>query len=318
MADPGIPIWLTEGVKKGDALASYGLCTLALLGVWGFKGKNALGGTTVLADVDAVAWNGRSVFIVFDSDVMTKPQVHKALDRLTEHLRRRGAQVRHVYLPSGSTGEKVGVDDFLVAGHTVQELEALTQAPEDEPQESLPLVREQVPDAPVSSDARVPRPYILKPDRMSIIMEKEGSNDEVEEREVPVAPAPIVITSRCQDVDSQEYDLELAWRAQEAWHRVTLRRDVAADHRKLPGAALNGLPVTSINAKAVTAYLADYECLNLDAIPKTLVTRRCGWREVDGKLGFVLGQRVIGMDTVGRLRQAAPLDISWARIPCGS
>jgi hypothetical protein len=69
LADPSIPIWITEGIKKGDALASLGLCALTLLGVWGFKGKNALGGTTVLADLDYVALNHREAFIVFDSDV---------------------------------------------------------------------------------------------------------------------------------------------------------------------------------------------------------------------------------------------------------
>ena len=42
LADPSIPLWVTEGVKKGDALASHGLCAIALLGVWNFKGKNSL------------------------------------------------------------------------------------------------------------------------------------------------------------------------------------------------------------------------------------------------------------------------------------
>jgi hypothetical protein len=37
LRDPTVPLWVTEGVKKGDALASQGACTLALTGgVWGF------------------------------------------------------------------------------------------------------------------------------------------------------------------------------------------------------------------------------------------------------------------------------------------
>ena len=55
VGDPSIPLWAIEGVGKGDALVSRGLYALALMGVWGFKGKNSFGGTTVLADLDAVA-----------------------------------------------------------------------------------------------------------------------------------------------------------------------------------------------------------------------------------------------------------------------
>jgi hypothetical protein len=39
------------------------------------------------------------VRIVFDSDTMTKSDVHKALDRLSEHLQRKKAHVATVYLP---------------------------------------------------------------------------------------------------------------------------------------------------------------------------------------------------------------------------
>ena len=33
LADPRVPLWITEGQKKADALASRGLCAVALLGV---------------------------------------------------------------------------------------------------------------------------------------------------------------------------------------------------------------------------------------------------------------------------------------------
>jgi len=60
-------------------LASRGLCPVALLGVWNWKGKNDLGGTTILADWDYVALDGREVRIVFDSDVMVKVAVRSAI-----------------------------------------------------------------------------------------------------------------------------------------------------------------------------------------------------------------------------------------------
>jgi predicted RNA-binding Zn-ribbon protein involved in translation (DUF1610 family) len=139
LADPGIPLWLTEGQKKADALASHGAVALCLLGVWNFKGKNPLGGTTFLADFDYVAWHGREVRLVFDSDIVTLPSVRMAVERLTEHLSRKGAAVRMVYLPP-MAGKKVGVDDYLVAGHTLQDLEALIEAPRPQAQPAPPQV----------------------------------------------------------------------------------------------------------------------------------------------------------------------------------
>jgi hypothetical protein len=139
--DPKVALWITEGVKKADALASRGQCAIALLGVWNFKGKNEFGGTTLLADFDGIAWDNREVRIVFDSDVMVKPQVRLALDRLTEHLQRKKAHVAHVYLPNGPDGAKMGVDDYFADAHTMEELEALIQAPRPQLQPAKPIVK---------------------------------------------------------------------------------------------------------------------------------------------------------------------------------
>ena len=125
LGNPKLPLFVTEGVKKGDALASRGLCAVALLGVWNFRGTNDHGGKVLLADFEHVALNGRDVFIVFDSDVMLKAAVHGAMSRLGAVLANRGARVRYVYLPTGIAGEKVGVDDYLVQGHSIDNLLAL-------------------------------------------------------------------------------------------------------------------------------------------------------------------------------------------------
>lgn len=138
LADPSIRLWITEGIKKADALASHQLCAIALLGVWNFKGKNEFGATVFLADWDYIALKGREICIVFDSDVMLKPEVRKALDRLIEHLRRKGAQVRAIFLPS-TNGEKIGVDDYLLT-HSVAELEGLINTPRPQPQPAPPQV----------------------------------------------------------------------------------------------------------------------------------------------------------------------------------
>jgi hypothetical protein len=82
LGDPSKPLFVTEGIKKGDSLVSRGLCAVALLGVWNWRGTNEHGGKVALPEWEYVALNGREVYLVFDSDVMLKPQVHAAMVRL--------------------------------------------------------------------------------------------------------------------------------------------------------------------------------------------------------------------------------------------
>jgi hypothetical protein len=145
LKNPAVPLWITEGVKKGDALRTHGQCVVVLLGVNNFMGKNIYGGVTFLADWDYLGLQGRQVRIVFDNDVMIKSQVKKALERLTVHLQRKGAHVVAVYLPT-KAGKKVGVDDYLRT-HTLQDLEGLVEAPRPAPEPAQPLI-ELLPEAP--------------------------------------------------------------------------------------------------------------------------------------------------------------------------
>ena len=125
LGNPRVRLWITEGQKKADALASVGECAIALLGVWNFKGKNADGGITILADFDYITLPDRDVRIVFDSDIAVKPEVFQAMNRLKFHLENKKAKVSVVYLPAAPGGGKQGVDDFLAAGNTLEQLVAL-------------------------------------------------------------------------------------------------------------------------------------------------------------------------------------------------
>lgn len=128
LGDPAAPLFVTEGVRKGDAAVSRGLTCLSLLGVWSWRGTNAQGGRTALPDWEVVALNaGRPVFIVFDSDVALKPEVFQALRRQRALIESRGADCRVIYLPGGMGADKVGLDDFLAAGHGVDELVSLAE-----------------------------------------------------------------------------------------------------------------------------------------------------------------------------------------------
>jgi hypothetical protein len=87
LGNPSVPLFITEGIKKGDALASRGLCAVALLGVWNWRGTNGHGGKAALWDWEYVALNDdREVYIVFDSDVVLKPEIYSAMVRVKAFL----------------------------------------------------------------------------------------------------------------------------------------------------------------------------------------------------------------------------------------
>jgi len=87
-------LWITEGIKKADALTSRGLPTIGLIGVWNWQRDDDL-----LPCWQHVRLKGRRVYVVFDSDVMLKEGVQLALERLVLALEDRGAEVLVVYLP---------------------------------------------------------------------------------------------------------------------------------------------------------------------------------------------------------------------------
>jgi hypothetical protein len=106
LGDPSIPLWITEGVKKADCGTLHGLCTVALSGVWNWRGTNSSGGKTALADFNDIALNGRDVILAFDGDVARNPSVRKALGGLAAYLATKGAHVKYLWLPD--TDDKTG------------------------------------------------------------------------------------------------------------------------------------------------------------------------------------------------------------------
>jgi P4 family phage/plasmid primase-like protien len=128
LADPTVPLYVTEGSKQVDAGVSAGLAVIGLAGCWGWRGKNKKSGKTALPDWEAVALNGRDLFLAFDSDTTRKPKVRDALRRLRAFLEKREARVSVVDLPDLPGREKTGLDDYLAAGHDADDVRALVRA----------------------------------------------------------------------------------------------------------------------------------------------------------------------------------------------
>ena len=110
MADPSYGLIITEGEAKGLVATLAGFPTLALGGVWSFS----TAGGALLDELKAFNWNGRDVFITFDSDAADNPQVVAAEARLVYELQAQaGARCSVVRLPAQDDGSKMGLDDFL-------------------------------------------------------------------------------------------------------------------------------------------------------------------------------------------------------------
>jgi AAA domain/Domain of unknown function (DUF3854) len=127
LQDSRTALWITEGEKKCLKACQEGLACIAVPGVWNWR-QRANSRSMPIPDLDLIVWNGRTVFLVFDSDLRTNKQVGAALYAFAKELKRRGANVSKIDLPDGPGGSKVGLDDYLLK-HTVESLCAIEPSP---------------------------------------------------------------------------------------------------------------------------------------------------------------------------------------------
>jgi hypothetical protein len=116
LEESGHLVLITEGEKKALKADQEGFPCVGLVGVWGWvKKRVGSGPRELIDDLAAVAWEGREVHLVYDSDLVDNSNVAFAEYCLAEVLEEAGAAVKVVRLPAGPGGEKVGLDDYLVA-----------------------------------------------------------------------------------------------------------------------------------------------------------------------------------------------------------
>jgi hypothetical protein len=151
LQDPAVPLLVTEGEKKALKADQEGFPTVGLSGVWAWqrkreKNKDGLpaGPRDLIPDLGAIPWEGRRVFVVFDSDAATNKNVQEAERHFAKALVDRGATVKIVRLPPGPPDKggrpgKVGLDDYFVAGHSAADFRQLLEVatdPEPPPRQS--------------------------------------------------------------------------------------------------------------------------------------------------------------------------------------
>lgn len=104
------PLWITEGAKKVLKLIQHRKAAIGLSGVYGFRAGKQDAESLLCKDLQSFLWKGRTVYLAFDNDLWTNPQVRYALYELAFKLCAQGAIVKIATW----TGEK-GIDDHLAA-----------------------------------------------------------------------------------------------------------------------------------------------------------------------------------------------------------
>lgn len=142
---PAAERWLllTEGELKAACATKQGFPTLGLGGVWSFMSKRE--GLPLLKDLAALDLKDSIVYIVYDSDAASNPDVLKAENVLARQLLyTMKARPFVIRLPAIKGVAKTGLDDFLSA-KGVKALEKLIEKAEEwEQSEALHQLNEEV------------------------------------------------------------------------------------------------------------------------------------------------------------------------------
>ena len=150
-------------------------------------------------------------------------------------------------------------------------------APAQKP--STKMLRDTVPETPI--DMQLPPNF--KYNQSGILHVKETSSGDI--MTYKAAGAPVVISERLFNVDTETEKLEICFRYLNGWRRALFPRSTIFDNRKIMRLADYGVPVSSESAKYLVKWFDALAGLNEAAIPVTQAVSKLGWR---GDREFVL------------------------------
>jgi P4 family phage/plasmid primase-like protien len=126
---------ITEGIKKADALTSRGFVTVGITGVDNWRRS---------PDWNDITVKDRKVYLAFDADARTNPNVRRALNELARWLKKvkKAKEVYFLLPPEMHNGKPTkGVDDYFAAGGTAEEFKKLREIslPKDDKASASPF-----------------------------------------------------------------------------------------------------------------------------------------------------------------------------------
>jgi hypothetical protein len=281
LGNPAIDVWITEGAKKADALASaYGHAIVPINenGVWGWRTKGKL-----LDDFKRIVWEGRRVIVAPDGDVRHNKAVYQAVQRSARLFTAWGAsEVLILLLPCEKSGPKLGVDDFLGLGHSLAELEShLVELAVVGEQTRVSLMKHPTTGAPLF----LPPGYDVH-NRTIVRSEETGAKH--------VYSGVIAVTSVGSNLHTREETVTVTFNRYGKLQEHAIPR-VALTSGQLLANAVGpvGAYIQSSNSRELSRFLVEFIHENEEDLPKVNLVDRLG---NVGESGLVLPAGTIGID----------------------
>ncbi len=96
-------------------------------------------------------------------------------------------------------------------------------------------------------------------------------------RRVEVAPVPLFVGRRIEDVQTGNYLLDLLHYTPQGWRTITAPRGDLLDNRSITKLANQGLPICSDTARELTRFVHRFESANAGSLPTDQVSSALGW-----------------------------------------
>ncbi|MGD0290032.1 MAG: DUF5906 domain-containing protein [Candidatus Binataceae bacterium] len=126
--EAGATVAIAESIIKAIAVLKHrpGRPVVGMTGCWGFRSKKS-GQYHIADDLKALPWKKRKLkaLIVLDSNAWTNPDVIVAQNTLAYELSALGAEVQLLKLLNAADGQHQGVDDFIINGGKMNDLEVV-------------------------------------------------------------------------------------------------------------------------------------------------------------------------------------------------
>ncbi|WP_084474477.1 DUF3854 domain-containing protein [Deinococcus pimensis] len=270
LRDLHIPIWITEGAKKADALATaFGsdIVPMNINGVYGWRTRvdDFSKATASLSDLEEIPWQGRQVVLAFDSDVRYNRSVRDALIRFARVLATKGAEVLMLVLPQEKGGEKLGVDDFLAQGYAATELHTYLQSVT----EAAVVGRERFGRHPdTQEDLYFPARWVNA--HNAIALEERGRVEVVYPGRLVVCAVGVDVAT---DIESLEVRFDVGNRIVSV---VAPRAELATRKGVIAHLAARGAHVHEGNAAKIARFITEFTAENQGVLPRRLFSHRLG------------------------------------------